>query len=196
MVELFSPDGLQKKAAVFDPKKLEWMNGQHLSLVPLADLEPRATRALVAAGVADESDLGARRAWYLALLDLLRVRARTIDDIVRQAGPYFQSEIEYDPDAMAKQWKDAPATAELLRDVRGALASLDRWDPSAMEETLRALAERRGVAAGKLLQPLRVALTGLTVSPGIFDVLLMLGRDTALRRLDSADRHLQSQTNS
>jgi glutamyl-tRNA synthetase len=65
-----------------------------------------------------------------------------------------------------------------------------------MEETLRALAERRGVAAGKLLQPLRVALTGLTVSPGIFDVLLMLGRDRALSRLDAAERYLQSQTNS
>jgi glutamyl-tRNA synthetase len=196
MVELFSPDGLQKKAAVFDPKKLEWMNGQHLSLVPLADLEPRATRALVAAGLADEAELAARRSWYLALLDLLRVRARTIDDIVRQAGPYFHAEIEYDADAVAKQWKDAPATAELLRDVRGALASLDRWDTAAMEETLRALAERRGVAAGKLLQPLRVALTGLTVSPGIFDVLLMLGRDRALSRLDAAERYLQSQTNS
>jgi glutamyl-tRNA synthetase len=196
MVELFSPDGLQKKAAVFDPKKLEWMNGQHLSLVPLADLEPRATRALVAAGLADEAELAARRAWYLGLLDLLRVRARTIDDIVRQAGPYFRAEIEYDADAVAKQWKDAPATAELLRDVRGALASLDRWDTAAMEETLRALAERRGVAAGKLLQPLRVALTGLTVSPGIFDVLLMLGRDRALSRLDAAERYLQSQINS
>ena len=190
MIELFSVDGLLKKAAVFDPKKLEWMNGQHLSLVALDELEPRVTAAVVAAGLATAAELASRRDWYLALLELLRVRARTIDDIVRQAGPYFRDAIEYDADAVAKQWKDPAGTAELLGDVRQALASLDSWTPADMEESLRALAERRGVAAGKLFQPLRVALTGLTVSPGIFDVLLMLGRDRALDRLDAAARYL------
>ena len=194
LVERFSPDGLLKKAAVFDPKKLEWMNGQHLSLVALDELEPRVTPALVAAGLATPEALAARRDWYLALLELLRVRARTIDDIVRQAGPYFLDEIEYDAEAVAKQWKDAAATAGLLGDVRQALASLPEWAPAPMEEALRTLAEQRGVAAGKLFQPLRVALTGLTVSPGIFDVLVTLGRDLALRRLDDAARHLSAAT--
>ena len=194
LVERFSPDGLLKKAAVFDPKKLEWMNGQHLSLVPLDELEPRVTPKLAAAGLATPAALAARRDWYLALLDLLRVRARTVDDVVRQAGPYFLDAIEYDAEAVAKQWKDAAATATLLGDVRQALASLPEWAPDAMEAALRALAEQRGVAAGKLFQPLRVALTGLTVSPGIFDVLVMLGRDLALRRLDAATGHLSGQT--
>jgi glutamyl-tRNA synthetase len=196
MVELFSPDGLLKKAAVFDPKKLEWMNGQHLTLVPLAELAPRVTKALEAAGLATAEQLAAREEWYLALLDLLRVRARTIDDVVRQATPYLRETIEYDPDAVAKQWKDAPAAADLLGDVRVTLASLERWDVTGMEEALRALAERRGVPAGKLLQPLRVALTGLTVSPGIFDVLLMLGRDRSLARLAAAVDYLAAGTNS
>src|SRR5688572_1330414 len=101
MVELFHPDGLQKKAAIFDPKKLEWMNGQHLSRVPAAELEPRVTPLLVTAGLATEGELRERRDWYLSLLDLLRVRARTTDDIVRQATPYFRDEIEYDPEAVA-----------------------------------------------------------------------------------------------
>ena len=190
MVELFSPDGLQKKAAVFDPKKLEWMNGQHLSQLPLPELEPRVTPAIVAAGLATRDELAARGDWYLALLDLLRVRARTVDDVVRQAVPYFRDEIDYDPEAVAKQWKDGPVVGELLRDVRETLASLERWEPDAMEEALRALAERRNVAGGKVFQPLRVALTGLTVSPGIFDVLLMLGRERALGRLDAALAYL------
>ncbi len=195
MIELFSPDGLLKKAAVFDPKKLEWMNGQHLSLVPLEELEPRVSSALVAAGLATGAELVARREWYLALLDLLRVRARLIDDIVRQAIPYLRDDIEYDPEAVAKQWKDAAGTSELLADVRQTLASLDRWDAAVMDEALRMLAERRGVAAGKLFQSLRVALTGLAVSPGIFDVLLMLGRDRSLMRLDTAVQQLATQTN-
>ena len=92
MIELFSPDGLQRKAAIFDPKKLEWMNGQHLSMVPLDELEPRITPAMIASGLIDEKTIEQRRDWYLELLDSLRVRARTIDDVVRQAGPYLQSD--------------------------------------------------------------------------------------------------------
>jgi glutamyl-tRNA synthetase len=188
MVELFSTDGLQKKAAIFDPKKLEWMNGQHLSLIPNDTLAAIVTPALEAAGLTTAAELTSRRDWYMALLDLLKVRARIIEDIVRQAAPYFRDEIDYDAEAEAKQWKDRPVTAELLLAVRETLAPLPAWEPAAMEEALRALAERLGFGekAGKIFQPLRVALTGLSVSPGIFDVLVMLGRDRSLARLDAA----------
>jgi len=188
MVELFGVEGLQKKAAIFDPKKLEWMNGQHLSLLPSEELATIVTPALERAGLATAADLASRHDWYIALLELLKVRARTIDDIVRQATPYFRDEITYDDDAVAKQWKDRPATAELLAAVRDALGAIPSWEPTAMEDALRALAERLGFGekAGKIFQPLRVALTGLGVSPGIFDVLLMLGRDRSLTRIDAA----------
>ena len=186
MIRLFSIDGLLRKAAVFDPQKLEWMNGQHLSLMSVERLEPRATPAIVAAGLASAGELAAKREWYLRLLNLLKIRARTIDDIVREAEPYLRQQISYDPDAVAKQWKDRPATAELLSAVRDRLAGLAAWHPEAMEQALRSLAETRGVAAGKLFQPLRVALTGLSVSPGIFDVLELLGRERSLHRIDQA----------
>ena len=192
MVELFSVDGLSKKAAIFDTKKLEWMNGQHLSLVASDVLLPTVADALERAGVATAAEVGGRRDWYVRLIDLLKVRARTVDDIVRQAVPYVRREIEYDPDAVAKQWKDATATADVLGATRDALASLAAWEPTAMEERLRALGEQRGVAAGKIFQPLRVALTGLSVSPGIFDVLEMLGRDRSLERLDAALARLRA----
>jgi len=186
MIELFSVDGLQKKAAIFDPKKLEWMNGQHLSMIPLEELEPRVTPAIIAARLATEEELADRREWYLRLLDLLRVRSRTIDDIVRQAGPYFLAEIEYDPVAVAKNWKDPAEAADLLRATRAALGSVPAWESEALEGSLRTLAESRGITAGKVFQPLRVALTGLTVSPGIFEMLMQMGRDLSLKRIDKA----------
>jgi glutamyl-tRNA synthetase len=189
MVELFDADGLQKKAAIFDTKKLEWMNGQHLSLMPAAELEPMVSPDLESAGLATAADLTARHEWYLQLIDLLKVRARTVHDIVRQAAPYFRDEIEYDPDAVAKQWKDASATAQLLTKMRERLSALASWTPDAMEEALRALAEEMGISGGKLFQPLRVALTGMSVSPGIFEVLLAMGRERALQRLDAAIRY-------
>jgi glutamyl-tRNA synthetase len=191
MVALFSPGGLQRKAAIFDPQKLEWMNGQHLSLIAVDVLLPTVTAALEAAGLTTAAELAARPEWYRALIDLLRVRARTINDIVRQAEPYLRDTITYDAEAVAKQWKDRAASAELLSVVRTQLAATDSWTTASLEHALRTLAEGRGVAAGKVFQPLRVALTGLTVSPGIFDVLVMLGRDRALSRIDTAIAHLQ-----
>jgi len=186
MIDLFSVDGLQKKAAIFDPKKLEWMNGQHLSMIPLEELEPRVTPAIVTARLATEEELVERREWYLRLLDLLRVRSRTIDDIVRQAGPYFLEDIEYDPAAVEKNWKDRAEASALLRVTREALAAVSEWKPEALEASLRSLAESRGITAGKVFQPLRVALTGLTVSPGIFEMLVQMGRELSIKRIDQA----------
>jgi glutamyl-tRNA synthetase len=188
MVELFDTDGLQKKAAIFDPKKLEWMNGQHLNLIPSSELAGRVAPALESAGLTTVTDLERRHAWFVGLLDLLKVRARTIDDIVRQAGPYFTPRISYDADVVAKHWKDRAATADILVQTREALEITTPWEAAALEESLRVLAEQLGFGekAGKLFQPLRVALTGIAVSPGIFDVLLVLGRDLSLSRIDDA----------
>jgi glutamyl-tRNA synthetase len=192
MIELFSPDGLQRKAAIFDPKKLEWMNGQHLSIMPLDQLEPTVTSALVAAGMATPEELAANHDWYLKLLDLLRIRSRVIDDIVRQAGPYFQDAIEYDPEAVAKQWKDREGAAKILEATIAALQGVEGWEEPPLDTALRTLGETLGISAGKVFQPLRVALTGLTVSPGIFDVLIMLGRERSLQRLKTAVEFLNN----
>ena len=186
MIELFTPDGLQRKAAIFDPKKLEWMNGQHLSRIPLEELEPRVTPAMISAGLVTEQTVSSRRQWYMSLLDLLRVRARTIDDIVRQAEPYFRDRITYDPDAIAKNWKDLSSAADILDAARVSLEKAPEWNPEALEVTLRGLSESLGIAAGKVFQPLRVALTGLSVSPGIFEVLVMQGRELSLKRISDA----------
>jgi glutamyl-tRNA synthetase len=185
MIERFSPDGLLKKASVFDLKKLEWMNGQHLNMLPLEQIEPIITSAIVDAGLATRAWLTANHTWYMTLLELLRVRSRTVSDVVRQAGPYFGDAVDLDPDAVAKQWKD-PVTSELLSDARDALAATTDWRAVPLEDALRGVAERRGLGAGKLFQPLRVALTGSSVSPGIFDVLTLLGRERSLARIDTA----------
>jgi glutamyl-tRNA synthetase len=186
MIELFSTDGLSKHAAIFDLQKLDWINGQYLAAMPTADLAPLVTRALVDVSLATEEGLAARADWFSKLLDLLKVRARTIDDLVRQATPYLRETVEYDADAVAKQWKDRAATHDLLVAVRQCLAGLSAWEPEVMEAALRQLAEQRGIGAGKLFQPLRVALTGSAASPGIFDVLVLLGRERSLARLDDS----------
>ncbi|HET7374346.1 MAG TPA: glutamate--tRNA ligase [Gemmatimonadaceae bacterium] len=190
MVELFSVEGLSKNAAVFDPKKLEWMNGQHLSLMSASELAPRVASALVAAGLTTHADLSSRAEWFHTLIDLLKIRSRTIDDIVRQAAPYLVDKPEYDPAAIASAWKDRSAASAILVEARQSLAGSPAWEAAPLEEQLRGLAESQGIGAGKIFQPLRVALTGAAASPGIFDVLILLGRDRSLARIDSALRFL------
>ena len=189
MVSLFSEEGLLRKASIFDMRKLEWMNGQHLSRIALDVLEPRVTAMLVASGLTTAAALASRHAWYLRLLDLLRVRARTIADIVRQSTPYFRDVIEYDEGAVDKLWKDGAATRELLRTVRDALSGVPAWSEAEMGHAMTGLANARSMKIGQVLQPLRVALTGLEASPGMYDVLLVLGREKSLARIDAALKH-------
>jgi glutamyl-tRNA synthetase len=191
MIELFSTDGLLRKASVFDMKKLEWMNGQHMSRMSSVDLEPVVTPLILATGMVTAPELAARREWWLEVIDLLKVRARTTLDLVRQAEPYFREGIAYDEDAVAKHWKDAASSAQVLEATRARLATVE-WEAAAMEHALRDLAEELGLAGGKVFQPLRVALVGQLASPGIFDVLLLLGRERSLVRIDLAVRFLRS----
>jgi glutamyl-tRNA synthetase len=186
MIELFSTDGLLTKAAVFDTKKLEWMNGQHLGMMAAEELAKVVTPLVVAGGAADAATLAAIHDRYLAVLDLLKVRSRTTDEIARQLVPYVSRKIAYDPEAVAKGWKDRAASAELLAAVRETLASVSSWDHASLEDALKKLAEARGLSAGKLYQPMRVALTGQTISPGIFEIMGAMGRELSLERLTDA----------
>src|ERR1043165_7314869 len=181
MIELFAADGLSKKAAVFDTKKLEWMNGQHLSHMPASDVAKLVSPMIAAAGLATEETLAAMHDRYLATLDLLKVRARTTDDSVRQVKPYLPGAIDYDPDAVAKGWKERAASRELIAGARECLARVTTWAHAALEDSLKLLAESKHVSAGKLYQPMRVALTGLTVIPGIFEILGAMGKALSLQ---------------
>jgi glutamyl-tRNA synthetase len=190
MIELFTADGLSKKAAVFDTKKLEWMNGQHLSQMPAAVVATFVTPLIIEAGLVDADTLASINDRYLATLDLLKVRARTTDEIARQMGPYLTGKIEYDPEAVAKGWKDRAVSREIIAAARELLSRVASWDHAALEDSLKSLAEAKHVSAGKLYQPMRVALTGLTVSPGIFEILGAMGRELSLQRLADAEAWL------
>ena len=184
MLQLFTLERLHRKAAIFDTQKLEWMNGQHLSRRPLDEVLPRVTEALVRHQVATTARLESDPAWTRHLVDQLRVRARTVEEVVKQARPYLLDEIEYDAEAVAKTLlKDRAASADILSATRDALIGAPAWTAEALEPALRTLAESRGLAAGKIFTPLRVAVTGLSVSPGIFDVLTLIGKDRCLERL-------------
>ena len=192
LVQRFSMERVLKKSSIFDLKKLDWLSGQHFNASTAEELEPALTEGIEAAGLATRGELEERREWYLSLIDLLKTRARRIPDLVDLARPFLVEELEFDTEAVSKHWLKAPA--EVLEQLMALRTTLEAatWEPESLEEVIRGYAEEISVGAGKVIHPLRVAVTGRDASPGIFEVLAFLGRVTVLARLDDAIVRLES----
>lgn len=185
LVEAFSLDRILKKSSVFDPEKLEWLNGRHLQkktaerLAPVVlELLPETERAAAAT----------ERARLLAVTDLVKMRARTVESMADQARPFFTplQQLAFDETAARKHWKVPAEAIERLTVARREIEGAEPFDHDTLEAALRAAAGRIGIGAGKMFQPLRLALMGSAESPGIFDVLALLGRERSLERIDRA----------
>jgi glutamyl-tRNA synthetase len=185
LIDRFSLERLNKKPAVFDHQKLEWLNGQHIAATPAAALADLVAPFLAAEGVTAAADVSTRA------LDLVKPRARTLRELAQRVRPFLARDLEYDPEAVAKHWHDGRAASEQLSRVRAELAGLATWEEAELERAVRALAQGMGLGAGKLIHPLRVALTGSAVSAGIFEVMSVMGRDLVLCRIDAALAHLR-----
>ncbi|MDB5588543.1 MAG: glutamate--tRNA ligase [Devosia sp.] len=182
MIEWFSLDGLNKGAARFDFVKLESINGHYIReakpdylygvMIALAEEVGR---------LADLEGLTADKATVLAALPELQPRAKTILELIDLAQFIYASRpLPIDSAASALLTPDARS---VLGDVRDLLIGLNDWSVEAIDAAMRTLAEAKGLKLGKLAQPLRAALTGRTVSPGIFEVMVLIGRDESLARL-------------
>ena len=182
IVSRFSFEGVGKAGAVFDHQKLLWLNGQSISALPSEQLSARVRGLLEAEGLWQEDLAGERSGWFSSLLELLRPRARTLRDFVTLGRPFLTDDFPLERDAVRKHLAE-PASADEMSLLAEALTSVDPWDPLLLERALRTLADRLGVPAGRLIHPARVCLTGKTASPGIFEVMTLLGRERTLRRL-------------
>jgi glutamyl-tRNA synthetase len=186
LVERFSLERVNRKSAVFDPEKLEWMNGQHISRLSGEELLPLVAPRLVAAGLTTEQEIAERHEWFTHLLDLLKPRARTLDGFAPQAPAYLAPAVEYEEAAVAKHWKDPTDSIRRLEAARAALVAVEPWEAGAIEEALRSAAETLGEGFGKVVHPLRLALTGAAVSPGIDAVIAQMGRPLVEHRIAAA----------
>ncbi|UCC73685.1 MAG: glutamate--tRNA ligase [Gemmatimonadota bacterium] len=186
LIDRFSLERINRKPAIFDHGKLESLNLQHMSNTSGSELAELIGPLLIERGIASHEQIENRRAWFEQVLDLVKPRARTIHHALQQTRPFFAGEIQPDERAAAKHWKDRAATVEQLERLRSELAELEGWEEGELELQLRAIAELMGMGAGKLIHPLRVALTGLAVSPGIFEVMDLMGRELVMSRIDDA----------
>ena len=223
LVAAFSLEGISSSNAVFNPEKLEWFSAQHITRMPAAELVRRVEPLLREAGLwparwspassewspgssfdspvtgalaQDRSDPGfSPGAWLAQLVELLRPRAKRLTDFVEKGRPFLVDEVEYDAAAVTKHLSSPEALAHLAA-VREACAATGEFTATVLEPAIRALAESRAVKAGVLIHPTRVAVVGRAESPGIFEVLELLGRTRVLARIDRAIRRAGSRASS
>jgi glutamyl-tRNA synthetase len=182
MTTLFSLDGISGGNAVFDTAKLEWMNAQYIAALPDEALVASVTPLLSGAGLWPREDERGHTSWLHRLLALLRPRAKRLPDFVDQAQPFLSDTLTFDPEARAKHLS-GEVVAGHLDALRTALEAAKPFDEATVEASVRATAERLGLKAGALIHSTRVALIGRSTSPGIFESIVLLGRERTLARL-------------
>jgi glutamyl/glutaminyl-tRNA synthetase len=179
----FALNGISGGAAVFNPEKLDWFNQQYIMRLPPDELARRVRPFFEVSGSWNDAFAGEQRAWFLAVLELFRPRAKRLDDFAAQSHFFLTDQITYDEAAVAKHIRGARGRLVMIDEAFQAVLS---FDPDSLETALRAVAEAQNVKAGLLIHATRVAMTGKTVSPGLFDVLSLLGRKRVHARMCAA----------
>ena len=190
IVSRFSLEHVSRSAAIYDTKKLTWLNGHYLREGDLDRITRIAIPFLQARGLVPAplpvDDFHHIRDVVAAVRDRVKTLAEVAD-----AASYFFADVTSYEDKGVRKFFSKPGAADLLEAARAQLASLPEFTAPAAEEAYRILAEAKGINTGQLFHPTRLAVTGRTMGPGLFAILELLGRDTVLARLEAAARWIR-----
>jgi glutamyl-tRNA synthetase len=181
LIDSFTLEGISGGNAVFNAEKLDWMNGQYIARMPIEDLAAAAKPFFEDGGLGSHALVREPRAFH-RLLELLRPRVKRLTEFVEQARPLLNEAVAYEPEAVEKHL----SSPDLAGHIAALVATLDAataFDEAQVEAAVRGTASARGLKAGALIHATRVAVTGRTQSPGLFELLAWLGRERTRARL-------------
>ncbi len=184
LIEKFTLDRVGKSAGIFDPVKLSALNADHIKATSPQALTRHLLPFMQAQGIAARDD-----AFLHGVIATLQARSKTLDEMARQAHFYYAEPVALD-EAAAQKFL-TPEALELLRALAERLSALNTFGEKDLEAAFLAVMEAFKIKLGKIAQPLRVALTGTTVSPGIFEIMVVLGKDRVLARLERAMAYIE-----
>jgi glutamyl-tRNA synthetase len=185
LVEKFNLEHMGRSAGVFNPEKLLALNAEHIRAARDADLEERLLPFL------SERAIAAEPGPYLRdVIATLKNRSKTFVEMAEASRFYFVDAVAYEEKAARKFLK--PAILPPLKEITEAIRDAPALDQEALEPIFQEVMERHGLKLGKIAQPMRVALTGTTVSPGIFEMIAVLGRDAVVKRLEGAIHYMEA----
>jgi len=177
LLELFSLERVNKANAIFDVKKLEWMNSIYIKNMDSEKLRTELVPFLEEINICSDND---KR--FLKILDLTKVRVRTLVELRDMVAIFYSKDVQYDSEAVAKYIN--PQTKDYLKELSSRFEKLTDFTSSNLENELRKLAEELKIKAAGLVHPCRVALTGKSVGPPLFETIELLGKELTLKRLN------------
>lgn len=191
-IKLFELSKVNKKAAIYDTKKLTWMNGQYLTSESLAGIVGQVIPFMIKQGLISAQEAEERHDYVTAVVDAVRERVKTLQEVADASAYFFKDVTVYDEKGVSKHFAKA-GRAQLLTLAKETLAGLQEFNLDTTEEAYRNLIERQGIKGGDLIHPTRLALTGRTVSPGLFEIMVLLGKEKCLDRLEKAIRFISEE---
>lgn len=189
LIEVFDLENIGRSAGIFDLDKLLAVNAEHIMAASPQDLVDPLKPFMEKAGIEIEAG-----DYVLEVIETLQPRSKTLVDMAEAALFYYQSDIKYDEKAAKKVLK--AAALEPLNMVTAKLESLENYTQSDLENVFKAIMDESGLKLGKIAQPVRVALTGRTASPGIFEIIAILGKERVIPRLKKAIRFIETRVTS
>lgn len=187
IVRRFSLTGVSKSNPVFDMTKLEWFNGKLISESSAKDLAPFVREELKKTGLWKEKLEREEKEWFFRFIDLLKERSRTLSDFSRRGRPFLSDDFEYEQEAVEKFLEDS-SLSSLIEALQKDFLELSDFSAQETEQCLRKRAAAEGVKAALLIHATRVLVLGMAVSPSLFDVLGLLGKETTVQRLRQIHR--------
>ena len=181
LVQAFSLERVGQSGVQFDLNKLKWYNEHYLRQRSAEDVARDVEKLLEAAGIISN------RAYVVAIIELMRERISFPSDIL-ESRYFFRDPVAIDEASARKRWKED--SAELVEEYANRIEQLESFDHDTLENVLREIAEERDIGAGRIIHPVRLAVSGVSFGPGLFDLLHILGRETVVRRLRSSARIL------
>ena len=182
LIRAFSLEGISRANAVFNPDKLAWFNAQYIAKLPFEKLIRYLKPEYIKAGLWRDSLEKEESEWFRFLVDVYRPRAKVLQDFPKLSRMFLIDHVEYDQAAVQKFLKDETVRG-YLKTLSDRLAALREFTHESLEAAVRTLAEELGIKPAILMNASRVALTGQAVAPGLFDVMMLLGRDKTVARL-------------
>ena len=196
LIQIFDVERINKANSVFDPTKLEWMNTQYISRLPASELAPEVKPILQDLSLWNPSFEEGDKDTFLATIGLLKSHLRKLSDIGEVGRPFLTDEFDYEPEAVQKylsfpEASQANGMSLAIRELCGSYEELTPFDLDSTERALRDTVKAQGLKSGQLIGAVRVALTGKSVAPGIFDVIVTLGKQRTVERLNRLLKFLQ-----
>ena len=181
MIELFTPEQINKSASSFNTKKLEWLNAQYMKSLPRDQVAAELKWHFARIGI--DTDKAEGPCLELVVKNYCE-RTHTLKEMAEKTRCYFEDINEYDAAGVKKWIKEG--SVEILKDCLTTLQGLEAWEAAVIDKALEGVAERHEVGMGKVGQPLRLAMTGTPTSPGIGDTMELVGRERAFKRIEDA----------